>query len=263
MWNDTDMAQANRSMRKVQYRIYKAKREGNQKLVVWLLKHLVNGINGKICAVHQVTTLNKGREMAGVDKVVNLTAKQKMKLAMSIGLTGGAQPIRRVWIPKPGKKEKQPLGIPTVRDRAKQALAKYALEPEWEAMFESNSYGFRPGRSCHDAIEAVFSTLHSNKPKYVYDADIKKCFDNIRHDKLLEKLQTFPTLRKQIKAWLEAGIMENTEKADYHYQPRSNTEGTPQGGVISPLLANIALHGLEESYQRICNNSETSIRWGI
>ena len=93
-----------------------------------------------------------------------------------------------------------------IRDRAEQAVAKLALEPEWEAKFEANSYGFRPGRGCHDAVEAIFSSLQ--KPKFVLDADIKKCFDRIDHDQLLNKLDTFPLIRRRIKGWLKAGVME-------------------------------------------------------
>jgi len=115
------------------------------------------------------------------------------------------------------------------------------LEPEWEAKFEPNSYGFRPGRSCHDAIEAIFTSIKGVE-KYVLDADIAKCFDRINHDALLDKLQTFPLMRRIIKAWLKAGIMDG----DTLFPTR---EGTPQGGVISPLLANIALHGLETEIQ--------------
>jgi RNA-directed DNA polymerase len=122
-------------------------------------------------------------------------------------------------------------------DRARQALAKMALEPEWEAKFEPNSYGFRPGRSCHDAIQAVFNAILQAQ-KYILDADIAKCFDRINHDALLKKLGTFPALRRAIRAWLKAGVMDGGKLFPV-------TEGTPQGGVISPLLANIALHGLE------------------
>ena len=111
------------------------------------------------------------------------------------------------------------------------------LEPEWEARFEPNSYGFRPGRSCHDAIAAIHQAL-VQKPKYVLDADISKCFDRINHEALLIKLNTFPTIRRQVRAWLQAGVMDNG-------QLFPTSEGTPQGGVISPLLANIALHGME------------------
>jgi RNA-directed DNA polymerase len=138
---------------------------------------------------------------------------------------------------EPGKSEKRPLGIPIMRNRAEQALAKLALEPEWEARFEPNSYGFRPGRSTHDAIEAIFNNI-CHPAKFVLDADIAACFDKISHSALLTKLQTFPKMRQAIRAWLKAGVVD-----DYNLFP-TNT-GSPQGGVISPLLANIALHGLE------------------
>ena len=119
-----------------------------------------------------------------------------------------------------------------------QCLVKLALEPEWEAKFEPNSYGFRPGRSCQDAIEAIFKSI-CQYPKYVLDADISQCFDKIDHQKLLNKLNTFPTLRRLVRAWLKAGVWDNNKLS-------GTTEGVPQGGVISPLLANIALHGMEE-----------------
>lgn len=137
----------------------------------------------------------------------------------------------------PTKKENRPLGIPTMKYRALQGLVKLALEPEWEAKFESNSYGFRPGRSCHDAIAAIHAAI-KQKSKYVFDADISQCFDCINHEKLLKKLNTYPTLGKQIRAWLKAGVMDGLEL-------KSTPQGTPQGGVVSPLLANIALHGME------------------
>jgi RNA-directed DNA polymerase len=124
-----------------------------------------------------------------------------------------------------------------MKDRALQALVKLALEPEWEARFEPNSYGFRPGRACHDAVAAIFDSIRY-KAKYVLDADIAKCFDRIDQRKLLNKLNTFPTMRRQIKSWLEVGVMDGNELFP-------TSEGTPQGGVISPLLANIALHGME------------------
>ena len=132
----------------------------------------------------------------------------------------------------------RPLGIPIMEDRAKQALVKSALEPEWEAQFEPNSHGFRPGRSCHDAIESIFNSLRY-KPKYILDADIKGCFDNIDHNKLLEKVNSFPKVRRQLRAWLKAGVIDGNTLS-------FSDSGTPQGGVISPLLANIALHGLEK-----------------
>jgi RNA-directed DNA polymerase len=166
-----------------------------------------------------------------------------MNLAGQLKLDSKAKPARRVWIPKPGGDEKRPLGIPTMYDRALQGLVKAAIEPQWEARFEPNSYGFRPGRSCHDSIEAIFNAIRY-KPKWVLDADIAKCFDRIDHEKLLNKLDTFPTIRRQIKAWLKAGVIDSS-------QLFPTDEGTPQGGVISPLLANIALHGMEESIKSL------------
>jgi RNA-directed DNA polymerase len=123
-------------------------------------------------------------------------------------------------------------------ERAKQALVKLALEPAWEAAFEPNSYGFRPGRSAHDAIEAIFNGIRY-KPKFVFDADIKGCFDTIDHEALLRKLGTSPKLTHLIRGWLKAGVLEGQD-----FTPTN--EGTPQGGVMSPLLANVALHGMEE-----------------
>jgi RNA-directed DNA polymerase len=144
-----------------------------------------------------------------------------------------------VCIPKPGKSEQRPLGIPTRYERARQCLVKFALEPEWEARFEANSYGFRPGRSCHDAIAAIFVDI-GKKAKYVFDADIRGCFDNIDQTALLKKLQTYPGMRRAIHTWLKSGVMAEGEVTP-------TESGTPQGGVISPLLMNIALHGLEEA----------------
>src|SRR5258708_1558615 len=152
---------------------------------------------------------------------------------------GKARPVRRVWKPKPGKTEQRPLGIPVMFDRACQALAKQALEPQWEAKFEANSYGFRPGRGAHDAIGAIFNNIRL-KSKYVLDADIKGCFDNIDHQALLGKLHTYPAMRRLVKGWLKAGVMEALELSP-------TKTGTPQGGVVSPLLANIALYGMEEA----------------
>ena len=130
------------------------------------------------------------------------------------------------------------------------ALVKLALEPEWEARFEPNSYGFRPGRSCHDAIGAIFNAIRY-KSKFVLDADISKCFDRIYHKALLNKLNTFPTIRRQVRAWLKAGMMDKKQFAE-------TSEGTPQGGVISPLLANIALHGMEERVKQFAETLKGS-----
>lgn len=244
-WNDIDWGYARVNVRKIQYRIYEASRSGNTKRLYWLQNKLVNSKLAKLLAVQSVTTLNKGRNTAGIDNKVVTTPEDKLSLAVNLSLNGKSQPIRRVWIDKPGKTEKRPLGILTIEDRSRQALVKLALEPEWEAKFESGSYGFRPGRSCHDAMEKIFLSLHHGTPKYVYDADIRKCFDRIDHDALLEKLNTFPIMKKQIRAWLKAGVMEDYANTSKPGEITETKEGTPQGGIVSPLLANIALHGLE------------------
>lgn len=242
-WNTIKWASLTERVRRLQRRIYKAAKTNRLQLVHVLQKKVIHSLDAKLLSVRQVTTLNKGKRTAGVDKIRITNAKEKWKMALGLRLNGRALPIRRVWIPKFGKNELRPLGIPTIQDRAKQALAKLALEPEWEARFEPNSYGFRPARCTHDAIEAIFLNLHHKTPKWVFDANIRKCFDQIDHDALIAKLHTFPKMEAQVKAWLKANIMEG-----YANAPKEITAsimGTPQGGIISPLLANIALHGLE------------------
>ncbi len=236
-WNDLNWPSIEKQVFKLQKRIYRATRRGDARLVHRLQRLLIRSWAARCLAVRRVTQDHQGKKTAGVDGVKSLTPKQRLALVATLALRPTASPTRRVWIPKPGTTEQRPLGIPTLHDRAAQALAKLSLEPEWEAKFEPNSYGFRPGRSCHDAIEAIFGSI-KQKPKYILDADIAHCFDRINHAALLRKLQTFPLLRRAIKAWLNAGVMDQQELFPTH-------EGTPQGGVISPLLANIALHGLE------------------
>lgn len=201
----------------------------------------------RLLAVRRVTQDNRGKKTAGIDGVKSLQPAQRLPLARTIHprhwKRHKARPVRRVWIPKPGKAERRPLGIPTMGDRARQALAKMALEPEWEARFEPNSYGFRPGRSTQDAVEAIFLAV-KHKSKFVLDADIQGCFDHINHEALLTKLQTYPTMRRLVKGWLKAGVFDGQEFS-------ATQSGTPQGGVISPLLANIALHGMETLVNQI------------
>lgn len=242
-WDKIVWKDSYNKVRCIQKRIFKASKLGDTKRMWFLQKLLLRNPHAKLVAVHTVTTLNKGKRTAGIDRQKATSSEEKLVLAKNLQLNGKANTIQRVCIPKPGKTEKRPLGIPTIQDRAKQALCKLALEPEWEAKFEPNSYGFRPGRSAHDAIEAIFLNLHHNVNKYVYDADIRKCFDRINHDALLTKLNTFPLMKKQISAWLKAEVLDQ-----YASFPKAETPqmGTPQGGIISPLLANIALHGLEE-----------------
>ena len=247
-WNQLDWRKAEMAVWKLQKRIYRAYVNGDVKKGRRLQKTLIKSYYNRILSVRKVSQDNQGKKTAGVDRVKSLTSKQRLIMAENLKPENKAKPIRRVWIPKPGKKEKRPLGIPVMRDRAAQSLVKAALEPEWESRFEHNSYGFRPGRGAHDAIEAIFNAIRY-KAKYVLDADIAKCFDKINHDKLLNKLNTFPKLRRQIRAWLKADICDFAK-----HEKTPNQEGTPQGGVISPLLANIALHGME---QRIKEYAET------
>ncbi len=241
-WNTINWRKIQKVVFKMQKRIYRAYISGDVRKGRRLQKTLIKSYYNRLLAVRKVTQDNQGKkrmrprarstrkgtrtkQTAGVDKVKSLTPKQRLELADNLKLGDKSKPIRRVWIPKPGREEKRPLGIPVMRERAAQALAKAALEPEWEARFEAHSYGFRPGRSAHDAIEAIFNQIKS-KSKFVLDADISKCFDRINHSKLLEKLNTFPTLRRQIRAWLKADI------CDYVKHERTpNHQGTPQGGV--------------------------------
>lgn len=236
-WQDLPWRKIERSVFKLQKRIYQASHRDDRKTVHRLQRLLINSWHARCLAVRRVSQDNRGKNTAGIDGVKRLTPEQRLHLAQTLRLSQKARPVRRVWIPKPGKTEMRPLGIPTMRNRAEQALAKLALEPEWEARFEANSYGFRPGRSAHDAIEAIFQSI-CLRAKYVLDADIAACFDRINHEALLDKLQTFPLMHRAVQAWLMAGVMEGERLFP-------TTEGSPQGGVISPLLANIALHGLE------------------
>ncbi len=222
-WKDLPWRRLELRVFKLQKRIFKASQRGDVKTVRQLQKTLMRSWSSKYLAVRRVTQDNQGKKTAGVDGIKSLKPEQRLELIGKLALSQKAKPTRRVWIPKPGTEEKRPLGIPTMTDRALQALVKQALEPEWEARFEPNSYGFRPGRSAHDAIAAIFDGI-SRKGKYVLDADISKCFDRINHEVLLAKLKTFPTLRRQIKSWRKSGVLDG--KTLFPTQ-----EGTPQGGL--------------------------------
>lgn len=240
-WALIDWRKAEQTVYRLQKRIFTASRRGNVQVVHNLQRKLMRSYAARLLAVRRVTQDNQGKKTAGVDGKTALTATERADLVQALDPKRKKRrkplPVRRVWIPKPGKQEKRPLGIPTIATRAEQALAKQALEPEWEAKFEPNSYGFRPGRSCHDAREAIFNAIRF-KAKYALDADIKGCFDHLSHQALLKKLGTYPALRRAIYGWLKAGVMEGLE-----FSPTE--EGAPQGSVLSPLLANVALHGME------------------
>ena len=255
-WKDVNWRKAEFAIFKLQKRIYRASQRGEVQTVRRLQKTLAQSWSAKLIAVRRVTQENKGRATAGVDGIKSLTPPRRLALAKNLKLDGKSSPTRRVWIPKPGKQEKRGLGIPTIEERAKQTLLKMALEPEWEARFESESYGFRPGRSCHDAIEAI-RTCIAQKPKYVLDADICQCFDKINHSKLLEKLNTFPIFERQIKAWLKAGVIDFSRWSERKGLQKT-LEGVPQGGSISPLLTNIALHGMQQRIEKCFPNDQAN-----
>ena len=160
--------------------------------------------------MRRVTQDNGGKKTAGVDGVKSWTPRERLLLAEHLRIDDQAQPVRRIWIPKANSEELRPLGIPVMGDRARQALVKAALEPEWEARCEPNSDGFRPGRSAHDAIKAIYGAIRQ-KPKWALDTDISKCFDQIDRMALLAKLNTSPRLRRWIQGWLEAGMMDGEE----------------------------------------------------
>jgi RNA-directed DNA polymerase len=210
-----------------------------------LQKLMLRSWSNTLISVRQVTQRNTGRRTAGVDGQVALTSQARAEVAVQVHAARSSwrpQAVRRVYIPKASDKTKmRPLGIPVIMDRCHQARIRHALEPEWEARFEPRSYGFRPGRGCHDAIESLFNTLHGQSRRvWILDADLAGAFDNIDHDHLLKTIGGFPA-KRMVAGWLKAGIFE----AGKGFSPTE--AGTPQGGVVSPLLLNIALHGLEEA----------------
>lgn len=253
-WKSLPWKDIRKSVFRLQKRIYQAARRNNVKGVHDLQRLLLRSWSARCLAVRRVTQDNRGKRTPGIDGVASLTPRQRMQMVDGLRnlATHTPAPLRRVYIPKPGKKEKRGLSIPTMLDRAFQALVKLALEPEWEARFEPNSYGFRPGRSPHDAIESIFNFIRL-KPKYALDADITKCFDRISHDAILDKLHTIQPIERLVRDWLKAGILDHGEMIF----PEA---GTAQGGPLSPLLANVALHGLETA---VCRAAPSKAQPGV
>jgi len=226
-WSNVPWKKLEQQCFRIQKRIYRASQRGNQRAVHKLQKLLMKSEAARMLAVRRVTQENQGKKTAGVDGAKSVKPKERLLMAQQIHPKHWkhckAQPVRRVWIPKPGKDEQRPLGIPTMYERARQCLAKLALEPEWEARIEANSYGFRPARSAHDAIDAIFNGIRY-KAKFVLDADLKACVDNINQQALLNKLHTYTAMKHAIKGWLKAGVLENGVFAP-------TEAGTPQGGT--------------------------------
>ncbi|SDF79786.1 RNA-directed DNA polymerase [Mucilaginibacter pineti] len=239
-WHAINWPKAYRMLKNLRSRIFRAAKEGDLKKVRSLQKLMLRSYANTVTSVRKVTQVNSGKHTPGVDQITVKTAKGRGRLTdglLSRSLWH-AKPARRIYILKDNGKQR-PLGIPIVRERCLQTITANALEPEWEARFEASSYGFRPGRSCHDAIERIFAVARSGSlRKWVIDADIQGAFDNIDHDFLLQAIGNFPA-KNYIKQWLKAGYMEG----DIFYKTE---QGTPQGACCSPLLANIALHGMEK-----------------
>jgi len=258
-WLSMDWRTVEGEVRRLRQRIFTATQAGDLKRVRNLQKLMLRSRANTLASVRRVTEINAGRKTPGVDGRIALLPQSKVELAdwaQNRSSSWKPRAVKRVFIPKAGGKQR-PLGIPVIADRVLQARVVNALEPEWEARFEPKSYGFRPGRGCQDAISAIYLTLKGKNPQrtWVLDADLKAAFDRIDHDHLLSQLGTFPA-RGMVESWLKAGVLERGQFAP-------TEEGTPQGGVVSPLLLNVALHGLERAagvrYRKLGTHAAESV----
>lgn len=257
-WKEIDWTLVQKRLSRQQRRVYKASIKGNCQTVHALQRRIIRSLDAKLLAVKLVTTKNTGHNIIRAERAKELSHRKKIELTYGLKLNEKSKYIQNVYSTRVGtkKKELKSLDIAIIEDAAKQMLAKLALEPEWEAIFEPNSYGFRLGRSYRDAITSLTLSLREEN-RFVLDPHIHKYFEEINHNKLVTKLNTFDQMKSQIKAWLKVDIMVGLENESDEVNKILN--GTLQKKIISPLLANIALHGLENHIKNWYINSCYSI----
>lgn len=258
-WEDLPWAKWYTDHHRLQCRIFQAARQGDCKKLRHLQMLLLRSFSAKCLAVRKITQKNRGKRTPGVDGKVVVNDEERLEMAHSLDLISRPQPFRIVRIPKPGSPKGRALSIPVIRDRCQQMLVKMALEPEWEACFERNVYGYRPGRSAIDAVSATRRAVDKTPGgKFVLSADIEACFDNICHKALLEKLGTSALIHRLVRGWLKAGTVEDGVC-------RLSRQGVAQGSILGPLLANIAFHGLElkikEAFQKVKTIDGSNRSW--
>jgi len=241
-WNSINWKKIYKYVKKLRQRIFHAEQLGQTRKVRKLQRLMIRSKANLLLSIKRVTQINKGKRTAGIDKMIITNDKERTKLFNLIKdyniKSVKVKPAKRKYIPKKNGKLR-PLGIPIIKDRIYQNIVKNALEPQWESRFESISYGFRPKRSAQDARQQLFQKLRGGtKRQWIFEGDFKGCFNNLNHDYIISCLEKFPC-KKTIVEWLKAGYVDNEVFNE-------TLTGTPQGGIISPLLANIALHGMEE-----------------
>ena len=244
-WKNLKWKKLRQNLFRLQRRLWKAIREGDRKRAVNLQKLILKSRSARLLAIRQVTQLNQGKKTAGVDGKAALTFCERFELEElleKLGHTWSHSKLREIPIPKKDGKVRI-LKIPTISDRAWQCLIKYTIEPAHEALFHARSYGFRPGRSAHDAQKFLFDNLNSRVNginKRILEIDIEKCFDRINHNFLMKQVIAPQSIKQGLWRCLKIGV-----------NPMFPNQGTPQGGVCSPVLANIALHGIEDIHKSV------------